>query len=1113
MLLLAVNSELHAQSSVLASGNWHKITVDKQGVYKINYDLLKSKGVDVDNINPKHLQLYGNGGKVLPQSNNTARPVDLIQNAIQVFGENDGSFDSSDYILFYATNIDSTYFDLNTGSFIYKNHPYEKRAYYFLTVGNIAGTRVVSETDQGNSFSKINAYNFYEIYEEDKINLLSSGREWYGDRFDIITNHSYSFNMPNIDPNGSIKITSSVMAQSYATSSFDIFLNSVKVGNQQIAEITDYQYGLRGRNDTDTFEVVPSQVNHNGSQWSVNLLYHKNDSDKSIGYTNYIIFQAQRLLLFNDQQFNFRSLKSLEYPFSTFEITGMTNNHQVWDVTIPSAPKIQEYSLLRSTATYGTPTMELKEFVAFSPEETYLPESIDNIPNQNLRGASSPEVLVITSSDFINEARRLANFRSQHDGFKVLVVTTDQVFNEFSSGSKDPSAIRDLAKYYYDQGTLKHLLLFGKCSYDFKDVNNNNKNYVPSYPSRNSLHPLKTYSSDDYFGFLEIEEGDWVEDTFGDHTLDIGVGRLPITTVQQAKDIVNKLIRYDTHSSTFGNWRNTLLFIADDGELTASLHHKQADELAIFTNTNYPTFHTKKIFLDSYKQVSTASGVVAPIINRVIDSAIDEGALIVNYIGHGSENVWAQERILDLSMINSWANKYRLPLFVTATCEFGRHDDSGNVSGAERTILNPNGGGIAIVTTGRPVNSGSNFKLNKAFYKSVLKKIENRYPTIGEVFMDTKNNSLNGSSNRNFSLLGDPSMTLAYPEKEVIIDQVTTSSGEVNLLKALSKVKLRGHINNTPNFEGTAKITVFDKQVPFQTLGNENPVYKYKEWDNILFQGYSTISNGSFSSEFVLPKSINYELDHGKIIIYALDNKQQADGSGATTDILIGGSAEVHSLDEDAPEIFLYLNDTTSQDKIIGSNILLLAKLTDNNGINISNYGVGGGIVAVLDDSLSFDISQYYNASKDTYQTGWVLFPINDLTTGKHSITVNAADPYNNSTSETIRFYVNASKLIISKLFNYPNPVNAKTTFAFSHNFSGDHLQIYLTLYKPNGEVIMNHIFNIANADERVELMEWDIYNEYGEKMTPGIYIYGIEVYSLSKRVKNKKFQKLIITN
>lgn len=1112
-LTFIAKGDSYAQSSVLASGNWYKIKVDKHGVYKLDYELLKSAGIDVNNINPAHIQLYGNGGKMLPQSNSANRPVDLIQNTIQVSGENDGSFDTGDYVLFYATSIDSTYLNPNTDSFTYKNHSYEEHAYYFLTVGNTIGIRMGSEANQGSSFPKISSYDYYKTYENDKVNLLISGREWYGDRFDLTTDYSYPFQIKNLDPNGSIKITSSVMAQSYATSSFDVTLNNVSLGSQEIAAVTTYQYGLKGRNNIASFEIATSQVNSNGDQWNIGLIYNKNSSDKSIGYANYVVFQAQRMLVFENAQYNYRSLKSLDNPLSTFELSSVNNDLQIWDVTTPSIPQLQEYKISEGIATYGTSTMELKEFVVFDPSKAYSPVSIDNISQQNLRGNMSPEVLIVTHPDFKDQAQRLADFRNQHDGFSVVTATTEEVFNEFSSGSQDPSAIRDLAKFYYDQGTLKHLLLFGKCSYDFKDIKTNNKNFVPTYPSRTSLDPLRTYSSDDYFGFLENDEGDWIENASGDHTLDIGVGRLPITTLQQASDVVNKLINYDSHLNMLGKWRNNVVFIADDGELKTSLHHKQADQLSVFSDTTYASFNTSKIFLDSYQQVSKPSGVVAPDVNKAINSTVDDGALIINYTGHGGENGWAQEGILNLFMIDSWTNKYRLPLFVTATCQFGRHDNPVGSSGGERIILNPNGGGIAIVTTGRPVDSGSNFLLNKAFFQSIFKKIEGRYPTLGEVMIDTKNNSLNGSSNRSFSLLGDPSMTLVYPEKEIIIDEITTSEGDNDTLRALSKVRIEGHIRSTPNFEGTAQITVFDKQSSLETFGNENPVYKYKEWDNIIFQGYSTVINGSFTSEFIVPKNINYELEYGKISVYALDNEQQLDGNGASTDVVIGGSATINSSDEISPEITLYINDTLTQSQIIGSNILLFVEVKDTSGINVSNYGVGGGIMAVMDDSVSFDLSQYYNATSDTYESGWVLFPIDDLDTGEHSIEVSASDTYGNSTSEIINFYVNASELIITKLFNYPNPVDSETTFGFSHNFSGDHLEINFTLYKPNGGVIMNQISNISNINETVEFAKWSIFNQYGDKLESGIYIYGIEVRSLSKGVKNRKFQKLIISN
>ena len=1098
-------------NSVLSTGEWYKFSVSNQGIYKISYNQLKDAGIDVQTINPKHIKIYGNGGKILPQKNSSPRPIDLVENAIYVEGENDNSFDGEDYILFYATSIDSSYLEPVDGELTYVNNFYEESAYYFLTIGFDTGLRVSEESNQGNGFNKITSYDYYNIYEEDKVNLLISGREWYGDKYDITLTHSYSFEIPNIPSNGNIKVTTSLMAQSYETSDFDVSLNGIALGNQEIASITSYQYGLKGRDNIKAFETSKDQLNSSTNTYNVGISYNKNNSDRSIGYTNYILFQAIRSLAYSNNQFNFRSLESLENPFTTFEVSSSNANLSIWDVSNHFVPKNQLFSSSDDKLVFGTSTMDLKEFVIFDKTKVPSPEFVKKVDSQNLRGSSPPEILIVANPEFKSEAVRLATFRSQNDGFEVMVVTPEEIYNEFSSGSQDVTAIRDIAKYYYDLGTLKHILFVGKSSYDFKDFRSFDNNFVPTYSSRNSLHPLKTYSSDDYFGFLEDHEGDWIEESTGDHTIDIGVGRLPVSTNEEARDVVNKIIGYANNEKNLGNWRNNVYFVADDGELTGSLHHKQADQLTVFTDSTYSAFNTNKIFLDSYPQISRPAGVIAPEVNSAIDKAIKEGALIVNYTGHGGMRGWAQESILDLSMISAWTNSTRLPLFVTATCEFGRHDDPSRTSGAERTLLNPNGGSIAIVTTGRPVNSGSNFLLNKAFYKNVFKKINNRYPTLGEVFLATKNESLNGSSNRNFSLLGDPSMTLAYPGREVIIDEIANNEGQLDTLRALSKVTINGHIADTPDFNGTAQITVFDKPSPSQTNGNENPVYYYKEWQNIIFQGYVSVINGSFRSNFIVPKNINYESEEGKVSIYAFDNENNRDANGAYTDVVIGGTASTPTVDNIAPQVSLYINDTTSQNQIIGSNVLLLAKFHDDSGINMSNYGVGGGLVAVLDDSISFDISEYYNSNQDTYSTGWVLFPIDDLETGKHKITVMASDTYGNNTSEDITFFVNASELIITKLFNYPNPVEGETTFGFSHNFSGDHLEIEFTIYKPDGSILWKKLSNEVNIPETIEFANVNFENDL--ILNKGIYVYGISVRSLSKGVKNRKFQKLIIAN
>lgn len=1106
-------------NSVLSSGQWYKLAVSTQGIYKIDYDYLTSLGIDPGSINPNNIQLYGNGGKMLPQSLQDPRPIDLIENAIFVKGANDGQFNTNDYFLFYGQSPDSISYNEITGTFDYVNNFYVDNTYYFLTIGSQPGKRIESTSNLGDTYPKISSYDYYDIIDKDLENILISGREWYGDRFNSTTSYQYPLNIPNIDLDGDIQLTSAVMAQSYDVSSFDVSINGNLIGSQSINGVSTYTYGVRGYDQVDVFAVNTSNVLTSGNDINIQLTYNKNSSGKSIGNLNYLLFHADRNLRIESEGFTFfRSIKSLDNTLSTFEINNTLPSSVVWDVTNPLLPVEQSITHSNGKATFGTTTMALREYVVFNPNEiTQQPISQGNVPNQNLSKSGEIELLIISPLEFIAQAKRLAEYRESNEGYVVKVTTPNAIYNEFSGGSQDATAIRDYAKLLYDQGSLEHLLLFGKCSYDYKSANTDNTNYVPTYQSRNSLHPLKTYSSDDYFAFLDDTEGEWEESAAGDHTMDIGVGRLPIKTVEEAQVVVDKLINY-SKNTFYDEWKNKIVFVADDGDF--NIHQKQANQMITFVDTAYKNFEVERIFLDDYEQLSKPSGEVAPAVNSALDAAINNGALIVNFTGHGGESGWAQERILDHFMIEAWNNSNRLPLFVTATCEFGRHDDPNRVSGGEKTLLNGNGGAIGIVTTARPVNSSTNFELNKAFYDVIFSQSSGNYMTLGDIFKLTKNNSLNGSSNRNFSLLGDPSMQLTYPKDILRISAVNSRSVDegYDTLKAISQVHMTGEVMSSNNiirsdFNGIVKVTIYDKQADKQTLGNENSPFSYKQWQNILFKGEATVTNGEFEFEFVVPKNIDYEIGSGRIAMFATNNNGDSDAHGANISIPVGGSSTKSASDTTAPAIELFINDTTFVNgNSTGNNILLLAKLSDSNGINTSLRNGTNNITATLDDDISFILNNYYTAETDTYQSGWVILPVNDLSEGWHTITVSASDTYNNSNSSNISFLVtNSGTLQIDHLNNYPNPVKNLTEFVVNHNRSGDDMELQFHLYSPKGEIIKSFAQTIEDCSSNLSFFEWDGKDDFGNKLRDGIYIYRVSLRSLTDGAKNQRFQKLVL--
>jgi hypothetical protein len=1101
----------------LQSGEWHKFSVTQHGVYKITFDLLKKAGVDPSKIDPRNIRLFGNEGGMLPQLNSAPRPIDLTELAIYVKGEADGIFHKDDYILFYAEGPDDVSFDLTREIFYYERNLYDTKNYYFLNINDVPGKRIATNPNQDGSFPTISDFNDYIYHEVDQHNELKSGRDWYGEKFDLTTELTLKWNVGGIVENSSLKVVSDVMAQSSSGSTFNLYLNSQAIGDQYVLPIPGNQYSAKGFDKRDTLTVNTNLLSTGTPGLEFKYQFVKTGTGRSIGYLDFLLLSFKRKLeLYNDQTL-FRSSASAGNQFSTFEIKTAEAEFMIWKVTDPYQPELQEFSRMGDKAVFSTATSVVEEFVIFN-SNALTPTYVSRVVNQNLHSLSTPNLLIVTHPTFLPEAGRLALHRQQKSGWSVHVVTTEQIFNEFSSGRQDVSAIRDFAKNLYDKspGNMKGLLLIGRASFDYQDRLSNNTNFVPTYESRNSLLPLETYSSDDYFGFFEPNEGNWFESNPEHHTLEVGVGRLPVKSLSEARNVIDKIIDYETNSSSFGNWRKQIVFVADDGD--ANLHNSQAEQLGAFIESTHPEYDLKKIFLDAYPQVLQPAGEASPDATQGILKSLDKGALIVNYTGHGNEKLWAHERIFDELIIESLSNK-NYPLFVTATCEFGRQDDPMQISSAELSLIQANSGAIGLVSTARPVSSSTNFELNKAFYNSLFEANENEPLTLGEIFKRTKNNSISGVSNRNFSLLGDPSLQLVMPRLLARVTEIN-AGGVQDTLSALSHVTVNGEILNSvgeryTEFSGTLQAVLYDKENEFTTLGNENPPFKFKQWHNALFRGKAKVLNGEFEFEFIVPKNIAYQLGNGKLSLYAFDENLSIDANGVELDFVVGKSEVNPSQDTNPPLVEIYLGDTTFRNGgLTVPDTRLIARLSDESGINLSGYGIGNNIIAILDDSETFTLNDYYESEINDFTRGRIDFPLKNLAPGRHNLTLKAWDTFNNQGEATISFIVSdGSEIVIESFGNYPNPFNLETTLFFTHNRSGDDLEAYLSIYDVAGKELKTKQFSITASQYQVDLLKINAENDFGENLKAGLYLARLVVRSLSNGSKSEQVTKLIITD
>lgn len=1109
--------------SVLSSGNWYKLAVGKPGVYRIDHALLRQLGIDPAQINPAHIRIFGNEGGMLPQANDAARPASLTESAIFVSGEGDGKFDAGDYILFYADGPDRLSFDTTTQSYTYEKNLYSDHNFYFLNVDSGPGKRLGVSPDAGRGYPAITTFDYVHHHENDTYNELHSGRDWFGEKFGVNTlTHTFDIALPGIVAESTITLASDILGQSHAPAELKVAVNNQVIGTHHILPIANSRYGQRGLDDRQTFQIAASAVNaHIQNSLSVRYEFSRGTSSFSQAYLDWFTLTTERTLRLYDNLTIFSSTASLENPITEFRVAGTSAGVTIWDVTNPANVMRQDFTENTGVAAFSTETSVLRRFVVFNLDLP-RPEVVGKIPNQDLESLSGVDLVIVTHPDFQGEAQRLADHRRSHSGWSVAVVTVDQIYNEYASGRQDVSAIRDFVRGVYQRsGALQSVLLFGRASYDYKDRVGANTNFVPTYQSRNSMDPLRSYSSDDYFALLEDEEGEWAETSGTTHTLDIGVGRLPVVDADEARIVVDKIIAYETHSDRFGYWRKQIAFVADDGNNAdgyTSTHQSQANQLANFLEGPGRHVDTRKMFMGAYPKVVRPNSETVPALTADVLRTFDRGALIINYTGHGSERQLGDENFFNHTHIRTLENT-RLPFLVTATCEFGRHDDPQRISSAEMSMLKEDGGSIGLVTTARLVNAETNFNLNFAFYEALFQRHGDYFHPLGEVFRQTKNNSTSGVANRNFSLLGDPSMTLALPPHVVAVTELATESGS-DTLKALSTVVVKGEVrtaggNRMNNFNGILTATLFDKENNYQTIGRNNPPFQYSEWNNALYRGQVSVRNGGFEFRFTMPKNIDYTLGFGKLSLYAHDTATFEEAAGTTNSFKVGFTETDVVTEETAPKIRLYMGDTTFVNGgVVTPDSWLIARLTDDTGINISDYGIGNSLIAVLDEDVeTFPLGEYFVADLDDPTSGWVRFPVRGLSPGRHTFTVKVWDVFNNASAGKVNFIVTDGKeLVIERFGNYPNPFSASTTLFFTHNRSGDHLQAEVHILDITGTVVQQYFSDLPNSGYYTVLAELSG-EDFSKKAAPGIYVARLIVRSLTNGSKSEQVTKLFVSN
>jgi hypothetical protein len=1139
------NSNRVITNSVLSSGQWYKFQIDKTGVFKITKDFLSDLGINIDNIDPRTIKIYGNGGRMIPYANSEPYPLDVQENAIKIIGETDGVFNDNDYILFYGQGPKGYDEVSNTNI-----NCYTDKTYYYINVGSSHGKRIQPFVQPSGPVDlMIDTFQDYKFHEVDEYNLVSVGRRWFGDKFDYEDTKVFDFSFPDLVITEPIEFRVFLGSTSEVATSMQVNINGNEIINLPLPATTSSNLATEATYDNNVLV--------NSSNLSVSLTHNDGGNPSALAYIDYISIEATRALNFTGSQFAFKNNEVAQMSgIGQYNVTNTAQVSEIWNVTdiynVTNLINSDNSSNISFTSSLGS----LKTYVIVSPLSYYEPiiGSFKTVNNQDLKGTifqdsqgqfKDIDYLIVTPNSYIGQAERLAQINRNVNQLNVKVVPLYKIYSEFSTGNQDIGAIRNFIKYIYDNAStpdkrIKYVCFFGDGSFDYKDRIPNNTNIVPSWHAYNSFNLTNSFISDDFYGMMDFNEGSMDPSD----KLDIAVGRMIADSYQGAKELVDKVERYYSEES-FGSWRNNFIVISDDVDETwEQTIQVTTDSIGNVVTSKKPFINEIKIHSDSYQQETSAGGERYPTVKTAIKNSIETGALVVNYFGHGGEDGLAHERIFEKTDAQGLNNVCKLNCFVTVTCEFTKFDNPLRPTAGEYTYWNKDGGAIGLITTTRQifVNVGKSFNtiLEEYLFSYSDNDIypDSEYPSMAEALRLTKINPVISLSaqRRLVFFIGDPAMKLTFPKPNIVLTKINDApiSGTTDVLQALSRVKLSGEVvdlsgNIMSDFNGVLSTTIYDKEINRQTLGNDGTregnqliIMDFKTLGAIIFRGQSSVTNGQFDIEFVVPKDIGIPVGLGKVSFYAKKEGQSIDFSGANVDqVQIGGLNENAEEDNIGPVINAFMNDESFvSGGITNSSPSLLLKLHDDNGINTAS-GIGHDIVGILDgdEANPYILNDYYQTELDDYQRGIVNYPLRDLDPGLHTLSVKAWDVYNNSSTTEIQFVVfdENQELVIENVLNYPNPFVNYTEFWFNHN-SSEPLDVLVQIFTVTGKIVRTlsgqtnsgECCNTGASSLSREIV-WDGRDDFGDKIGKGVYIYKLTVRSATLNKTVEKIEKLVI--
>ncbi len=1146
MLLASVNYTLQDQSrlqarsgpeeptvSVLSSGDIYKLAIDEDGIYQLDAEFLGSIGLSVSN--PQQVRLFSKGGAALPEHVGDPYPVDLQEVALFEVGNGDGVWDDGEKFLFYGQGEDVWVWDQDREDFFRKENPYSEVTHYYIKVeGSGLRTAIIPSNPSATTYDQ--TYTNRVRWEEDLVNVLQfsgnrygsgqgSGQQFFGYTFGTSreVTRDQIWDLGEIVPNTSGKLTARLAASSLTSNSrFNVSVNGQGFNSPFITSGTRSDANRPFAHDATLTAPLSLQTNVIDLEVS-----YPGNLESNPGWLDYVQITYPCSLTLAESPLFFRSASHAPSGLYGYEVSGPTNL-EVLDISDPLAQKLVTLSdgkFAYVQEADGTP----REFVAFDPTRNYTtPENLGQVENSNLHALSNVDMLIIYGEGLESPANRLGEHRRSHDNFNVEVVSMDRVADEFGGGRFDPTAIRTFAKMLFDRNpNFRYLALIGDGTYDPRNIIERGGNLIPTYQTSAYNHEVTAFPTDDYY--VLVTQGDGRDTrSYPDGLVDIAVGRIPGNTVSQTDALIDKIIRYDTDPSLLGEWRMRNVYVADDED--SDSHLKDMDEIAMLNAVRFAELNQVKIYADAFEQVPTPGGIRIPRAADAINQNMFLGNLTTSYLGHGGPRGWAQERILNAPDIEKWNTRNSFPILITATCTFTGFDDPQLTVAGELVLFKREGGAVASVSTTRPVFTNANKQLTNSTHLNLFNKSLTRDLGMGELLNLAKTGtSGNVQNNLKYSLFGDPAMKIAVPRLNVELTKfdslVVATSTDTFSVAPLQEVSIEGVVTDLDgstinDFNGEVILTIFDKNRSLQTLGQDagSSVRAYQAEGGTLFKGRATVTNGQWTAQFRLPKDMSVSRGLGRLSMYAY-SPDGRDGGGLFTGFFVDGLAASSVVDNTPPLVEVFMgSDAFVSGALTSEDPIVLAKLSDDFGINVSGTSIGHDLSATLRGGQdgNFVLNDFYQASADDYRSGEVRYPLFDLPEGEYELEVRAWDLSNNTGVGTTQFVVsNDPGVALRRVLNYPNPFVDATCFQFEHTAAGQFVEVQVDIYTTSGRLVrsLRHEgvadgFRFGNDD----CIAWDGTDMFGQELARGVYLYKVKLQTEdAERSGESGFERLVV--